>query len=268
MRVLGINLLLGVLLVCSIIWLFMGFRNAALTTIGIPFSFLVTLVLMYMTGNSMNEVSLFAFVLVSGIVVDDAIVVVENMYRHYQTGKLRFGIIDGTAEVFLPVVTATLTTVVAFLPMLIMTGMVGDFFAIIPKTIAFALVASLLECLFILPCHYLDFGPRRESVGQTEAPVSSPISTEEGLPRYYSRLDDGRVMAYIRKIFHHLIMVTLRYRFLSVFCLMIFFIAGVVMFAGSLQGKSNLVRIQFFPDDYSLYYAELTGPASTSGRGA
>lgn len=157
--VLAINLLVGIVLVCIIIWLFMGFRNAALTTIGIPFAFLVTIILMFITGNSINEVSLFAFILVSGIIVDDAIVVVENIYRHIQLGKpLQRAIVVGTSEVFLPVVSATLTTAAAFLPMLLMTGMIGDFFAIIPKTIVFALVASLLECLFILPCHYLEFG--------------------------------------------------------------------------------------------------------------
>jgi len=268
-RVLGINLLLGVILVCAIIWFFMGFRNAALTTIGIPFAFLVTMILMYMTGNSVNEVSLFAFVLVSGIVVDDAIVVVENIFRHYQAGKKRVdAIIDGTTEVFLPVVSATLTTVVAFLPMLIMTGMVGDFFAIIPKTIAFALLASILECLFILPCHYLDFGPKKvppPQDGKTDLSHLSYLSKgqSKALPSFFVQLEDGRVMAYIRKVFHHLILATLRYRFLSLFFLMLFFLAGVVMFAGSLQGKSNLVRIQFFPDDYSLYYAELTGPSGT-----
>ena len=72
---------LGVVLVSLIIWYFMGFRNAALTTIGIPFSFLVTMVLMHLTGNSLNEITLFSFVLVSGIVVDDAIVVGENIFQ-------------------------------------------------------------------------------------------------------------------------------------------------------------------------------------------
>ncbi|MFN2369295.1 MAG: efflux RND transporter permease subunit, partial [Desulfurivibrionaceae bacterium] len=70
MRVLGSNLLLGVILVSALIWYFMGFRNAALTTIGIPFAFLVTMIILYLTGNSINEISLFAFVLVSGIIVD------------------------------------------------------------------------------------------------------------------------------------------------------------------------------------------------------
>jgi len=246
-RVLGVNLLLGIVLVCCIIWLFMGFRNAALTTIGIPFAFLVTIVIMYVTGNSINEVSLFAFVLVSGIIVDDAIVVVENIYRHVQSGKdVMDSVVDGTSEVFLPVVSATLTTVVAFLPMLIMTGMVGDFFSIIPKTIAFALVASLLECLLILPCHYIDFGPRSSGKAGTT---------------FAER--EGWLMSVVRSGFNRCILLALRFRITSLLFLGLIFLVAVLMFGSSILGKTDLVRIQFFPDDYSLYYVEVTGPTGT-----
>ncbi len=259
MRVLGVNLLLGIVLVCSIIWLFMGFRNAALTTVGIPFAFLVTMVLMYISGNSVNEVSLFAFVLVSGIIVDDAIVVVENIHRHHQSGKeLRQAICVGTAEVFLPVVSATLTTIVAFLPMLIMTGMVGDFFAIIPITVAFALAASLLECLFILPCHYLDFGrvSRRDRLASAEAGA-------ETVGGFYDLPGEGVAMTVIRRSFDGAIQLVLRQRLITLLLLATAFIVAVAIFLASIQGKTNLVRITFFPDNYSLYYVELTAPPST-----
>ncbi|BHH82492.1 efflux RND transporter permease subunit [Desulforhopalus sp. 52FAK] len=251
--VLGINLLVGIVLVCIIIWLFMGFRNAALTTIGIPFAFLVTIILMFLTGNSINEVSLFAFILVSGIIVDDAIVVVENIYRHIQLGKpLQKAITVGTSEVFLPVVSATLTTAAAFLPMLLMTGMIGDFFAIIPKTIVFALVASILECLFILPCHYLEFGQKK----------TDQSLTNQDLPK--SAIEkEGRIMGATRKVCNYLILFTLRFRY-SAQCVLIFgFLAAVVIFGLSFLGKSNLIRIQFFPDNYSTYFVELFGPTGT-----
>ncbi|MEW8441188.1 MAG: efflux RND transporter permease subunit, partial [Candidatus Thiodiazotropha taylori] len=120
---LGMNMLVGISLVSLIIWYFMGVRNAGLVTIGIPFAFMITMLIMYLTGNSLNEITLFSFVLVTGIVVDDAIVVTENIYRHVQEGDpLRDAIINGTTEVALPVISATMTTVAAFLPMLIMTG--------------------------------------------------------------------------------------------------------------------------------------------------
>jgi len=256
-RVLGVNLLIGISLVCLIIWRFMGLRNAAITTIGIPFAFLVTMVFMYFTGNSINEVSLFAFILVSGIIVDDAIVVVENIYRHLQTGKpVKESVIDGTSEVFLPVVSATLTTIAAFLPMLIMTGSVGDFFALIPKTITFALCASLLECLLILPCHYLDFGP---TASTTTAPEDDH-SIDSLCPW---EIEEGLIMTSVRGGFNRLLLLALRFRFFSLFLLLVGFFGALFIFASSHLGKTNLIRIQFFPDDYSRYYVELTGPTGT-----
>lgn len=259
-RVLGVNLILGVILVCIIIWMFMGFRNAALTTVGIPFAFLVTTILMYLTGNSINEVSLFAFVLVSGIIVDDAIVVVENIYRHLQEGKeVRQAVIVGTAEVFLPVVSATLTTVVAFLPMLIMTGMIGDFFAIIPKTIGFALAASLLECLLILPCHFVEFGPRN-----VQHHSMKPVVQSESRSLLQRFAFEGIIMRTVRGGFHYYITKTLQFRRTSLLVLGVLFVTGMVIFIYALQGKTNLMRMSFFPDNYSMYYAEVTGPAGTS----
>ncbi|WP_163339839.1 efflux RND transporter permease subunit [Desulfopila sp. IMCC35008] len=247
-RVLGVNLLLGTILVCLIIWKFMGLRNACLTTIGIPFAFLVTIIFMYLSGNSINEVSLFAFVLVSGIIVDDAIVVVENIYRHVQSGvSVRNAIITGTSEVFLPVVSATLTTAVAFLPMLIMTGMVGDFFAILPKTITFALAASLLECLLILPIHYLEFGP-----GITVSVTDPDHEAKE-----------GPIMRIVRRSVMPLIELTMRLKYTTLTLLMLGLGGALFIFLSSLLGYTNLMRIQFFPDNYALFYVELTGPSGT-----
>ncbi len=252
MRVLGSNLLLGVFLVSALIWYFMGFRNAALTTIGIPFAFLVTLIILYLTGNSINEISLFAFVLVSGIIVDDAIVVMENITRHARMGKkIRTAIIEGAAEVFMPVVSATLTTCSAFLPMLIMTGSTGDFFAIIPKAVSFALLASLFECLFILPIHYLDYGPRL-----TDEPPVRDIAD----PRQNR---ENPLMRLLRRGFDYLLRLALSFRFTTMFLLLAAFTAAMIIAISSLVGKSNLIKIEFFPDDYSLYYVEVSGPVGT-----
>ena len=260
-RVLGVNMFAGIVLVCAIIWGFMGFRNAALTTIGIPFAFLVTMILMHLTGNSINEVSLFAFVLVSGIIVDDAIVVVENIFRHLQSGKAAVvAVVDGTAEVFLPVVSATLTTVVAFLPMLMMTGMVGDFFALVPQTVTYALLASLLECLLILPCHYLEFGPRPAAAQSVEKKASLPIAQGAFA---YAQPKEKFFMAWTRRGFHYCILFALRFRILSLGLLGVLFVIAMLIFGVSMQGKSNLLKIRFFPDNYSLFYAEVFGPPGT-----
>ncbi|MEW8499320.1 MAG: efflux RND transporter permease subunit [Candidatus Thiodiazotropha taylori] len=243
---LGMNMLVGISLVSLIIWYFMGVRNAGLVTIGIPFAFMITMLIMYLTGNSLNEITLFSFVLVTGIVVDDAIVVTENIYRHVQEGDpLRDAIINGTTEVALPVIAATMTTVAAFLPMLIMTGSTGQFFALVPKAVTFAIVASLIECLLILPIHYLDFGPRSQNASKL-------------LKR------DNAMMRVARRFTDWLLNLTMRFRLLSVFIVSLLFVVSVVIIGLSASGKVPLIRIQFFPDDYKIYYVDVVGPSNVS----
>ncbi|MCG7947019.1 MAG: efflux RND transporter permease subunit [Candidatus Thiodiazotropha taylori] len=243
---LGMNMLVGISLVSLIIWYFMGVRNAGLVTIGIPFAFMITMLIMYLTGNSLNEITLFSFVLVTGIVVDDAIVVTENIYRHVQEGDpLRDAIINGTTEVALPVISATMTTVAAFLPMLIMTGSTGQFCALVPKAVTFAIVASLIECLLILPIHYLDFGPRSQNASKL-------------LER------DNAMMRVARRFTDWLLNLTMRFRLLSVFIVSLLFVVSVVIIGLSASGKVPLIRIQFFPDDYKIYYVDVVGPSNVS----
>ncbi len=244
---LGLNMLAGMILVSIIIWYFMGIRNAGLITVGIPFSFMMTMILMYITGNSLNELSLFAFVLVTGIIVDDAIVVCENIFRHIQEGHSPYhAIINGTAEVGLPVISSTLTTVAAFLPMLIMTGPIGEFFAQIPIAVSFALLASLIECLLILPIHYLDFGPRK--------PERLAIHQEQ----------ENIILRICRTLTQHALKFTLKHRFFSVLGIFVLLIAAIAIMAASVSGKIGLINIKFFPDDYTVYYADLKGPPEMS----
>ncbi|MGE4297808.1 MAG: efflux RND transporter permease subunit [Desulfovibrionaceae bacterium] len=246
MSTLGWNLLAGMALVMGVIWVFMGLRNACLTTVGIPFSFLVTMIIMWATGNSLNEITLFAFVLVSGIIVDDAIVVVENIYRHVQEGlPLREAVVNGTAEVFWPVVSATSTTIAAFLPMLIMTGSTGEFFALIPKAVSFALAASLFECMLLVPIHYMDYGAR---------------PTAGALPQHEA---DTAVLRLIRRGVEWLVNLTMRHRVATVLTILGLFAASMAVLVLSLSGRAQLIRIKFFPDDYRLYYVSLEAPVST-----
>lgn len=258
MRVLGINLLVGVILVSILIWAVMGLRNAALTTVGIPFAFLVTMAIMYFTGNSINEMSLFSFVLVSGIIVDDAIIVVENIYRHVQMGKkLEDAVVSGTAEVFLPVVSATLTTIAAFLPMLIMSGSIGEFFAVIPMAVSYALTASLIECLLILPIHYLDYGPRKNQGAKLGRSYNVSCETSTIV------VEDTLFMSLARRFFNRLLQMVLRFRMASITILLLLFIVAMFIGIVSLTGKMNLIRVTFFPDDYSIYYVEVDGSMGT-----
>ncbi len=237
---LSLNLLVGMILVSLIIWYFMGIRNAGLITIGIPFSFMITMLLMYLTGNSLNEMTLFSFVLVTGIIVDDAIIVTENIYRHIQEGKqIKRAVISGTSEVALPVIASTLTTIAAFLPMLLMSGSTGEFFAQIPIAVSFALIASLIECILILPMHYFDYGP----------------SDNNHLPARYKK--DDILLSFIRDVTQKMLDITLKYRISSLIIVTILLIFSLGILGISITGKASLVKIQFFPNDYSVYHVNI-----------
>ncbi len=152
------NALFGVILVSLTLFVFIGMRNSILAVIGIPFSFFAAFILMNASDITVNTISLFSLVLVLGMLVDDAIIVIENIYRHMEEGMSpKEAAILGTKEVSAPVTAAVLTTVAAFLPLLLMTGTWGKFMSVIPKTVTFALLASLVEALFILPSHMSDF---------------------------------------------------------------------------------------------------------------
>lgn len=153
------NAATGLVLVLALLWFFVGGRNAAMAALGLPVALAGALIAMHAMGITINVISLLALILCLGIVVDDAIIIIENVYRHMEEGKTRRdAAIVGSAEVFWPVVSSTMTTVAAFLPLLLMTGVLGKFFAIIPKVVIASLVASLIEAFFILPSHMADFG--------------------------------------------------------------------------------------------------------------
>lgn len=153
------NGIIGVLLVLGTLWLFIGARNALIASLGIPMAILGAVIVMYLLDITINTISLFSLILCLGIVVDDSIVIVENVYRHLQQGKAPLAAaVDGTREVMWPVVSSVLTTVAAFLPLLMMQGLMGEFFAIIPMVVIAALLTSLFEAVIIMPSHMADFG--------------------------------------------------------------------------------------------------------------
>ena len=154
MSLLQKNALLGLGLVIIILGLFLEIRLAGWVMLGIPISFFGTLFLMPWIGVSVNMISLFAFILALGIVVDDAIVVGENIYEHRQRGKpYAQAAIDGAIEVAVPVTFSILTTVAAFLPLIYVSGMMGKFIKVIPIIVITLLLMSLIESLLVLPAH-------------------------------------------------------------------------------------------------------------------
>ncbi len=244
---LGWNFVVGMFLVAFISWYFMGFRNAGLISIGIPFSFLFTMLLMHLMQYSFNELTLFSFVLVSGIIVDDAIVVTENIYRYIQKGYQTYeAIVEGVGEVALPVLSSTLTTIAAFLPLFIMSGTTGEFFAQIPAIVCFALVASLFECFFILPVHYLDFGPQRARM------LSHRLE------------EDNFMVAFIRRLTLRVLNWTLVFRKTTIVAIVFLFVLSLGIMFVSIAGIFPLVKTQFFPSDYAVYFIDIKGPPNTS----
>ena len=145
---------MGFMLVLLSLTLFLRLRLAFWVALGIPISFLGAIGMMPSIDASINLISLFAFIVVLGIVVDDAIIVGENIYRHHQMGKRGLkAAIDGAQEVSVPVIFAVLTSIAAFSPLLMVSGMMGKFMKLIPEIVILALVFSLLESLFVLPAH-------------------------------------------------------------------------------------------------------------------
>ena len=146
------NILSGLILVLAVIFLSLGFRNAILVSLAIPLSMLITFMVLQLLGVTLNMVVLFSLTLALGMLVDNAIVIVENIYRHHSEGApLQKAAMDATAEVGWPVITSTMTTVAAFFPVVFWPGMMGEFMQYLPKTVIITLLASLFVALIITP---------------------------------------------------------------------------------------------------------------------
>ena len=148
----------GLALVLISLYVFLNFRVAFITALGIPVSFLVAIILIHYLGYTINMISLFAFLIALGMIVDDAIIVTENVYRHMENGVARTqAALIGSKEVFWPVVASTCTTVAAFVPMFGVSGTLGKFIEVIPVVVSAALIGSLIEAFVILPAHSAEF---------------------------------------------------------------------------------------------------------------
>ena len=148
------NILFGIILLSIALFFFINARIAFVVAIGIPTSFMIGLVTAQQLGYSLNMLSLLGALLALGMLVDEAIVVGENIYRHIEMGKDKAtAALDGAIEMYPAVLTATATTIFAFLPILMMTGEIGVFMRILPIMISVLLISSLIEAFFFLPLH-------------------------------------------------------------------------------------------------------------------
>lgn len=152
------NIVFGLMLVFLAMLIFINRGIAFVVALGIPVSFMIGLIATELLGDSLNMLSLLGALIALGMLVDEAIVVAENIYRHLEEGMERKeAVINGAVEMFPAVLTATLTTVFAFLPMLLMSGEMGLFIKIIPIMITVLLLSSLFEAFYFLPLHAHEF---------------------------------------------------------------------------------------------------------------
>lgn len=146
------NILLALILVVGVVIFFMGLKNSLFVAFAIPLSMLGAMIVFSMMGVTLNMVVLFSLILVLGMLVDNSIVLVENIYRHLEMGKQPMAAsIEGAKEVSGAVIASTLTTVAAFAPLLAWTGIMGEFMMYLPLTVIMVLLSSLFVAIVILP---------------------------------------------------------------------------------------------------------------------
>ncbi|MGK7346118.1 MAG: efflux RND transporter permease subunit [Candidatus Nitrospinota bacterium M3_3B_026] len=146
------NILSGLVLVLGVIFFFLGLRVAVFVALSIPFSLLISFFVLSALGFSLNMVVLFSLILALGMLVDNAVVIVENIYRHAEEGAPPVrAAVEGTAEVAAPVAASTVTTLCAFLPIMFWPGIMGEFMVYLPYTLTITLSASLFVALVINP---------------------------------------------------------------------------------------------------------------------
>lgn len=146
------SIILGMILVIFVLFLFLGFRNALFAGLAIPLSMFLSFIILQQSGITLNSMVLYALILALGMLVDNAIVVVENVYRLYSNGySALMATKKGVSEIAFPIISSTLTTLAAFFPLLMWEGMVGQFMKILPQTLIVVLASSLFVALILNP---------------------------------------------------------------------------------------------------------------------
>jgi multidrug efflux pump len=237
------NMATGMLLVLLVIFFSMGFRNAMLVGIALPLSMLLSFVIIQGLGITMNFIVLFSLILASGMLVDNAIVIIDNIYRHHTVERkpLVKAAMDATAEVAWPVISSTITTVVVFIPLLFWPGIMGEFMGYLPKTVIITLLASLFVSLTINPALAAIF-----------------IKASKREDKIVDR-ENQQQFGYIIQAYRRALRFTLNYRLLF---LSLFFILLVAF--GYIYVKSGLGTI-LFPDTEPTYLTvKMTTPEGTN----
>ena len=241
------NAVIGLILIFLILGLFLQIRLAIWVMLGIPISFLGALLMMPSFDVSINMLSLFAFILALGIVVDDAIIVGENIYTHRRMKKPYINAaVDGAIEVGRPVIFSVLTTVAAFMPLLFVSGSMGKFIRVIPFVVIPILIVSLIESLLILPAH-LSFG--------------KPVRSSKGAAGFTTRIREGfgrRLELFVTGPYRNFLSLCINYRYTT----LAIALAVLLISFGIVDG--GIIKFRFMPEiDSDIVTATLKMPIGT-----
>jgi len=236
------NALIGLFFVVLVSWMFLGARIALLTSIGIPFTLAGTFFLLNVTEfTTLNNSVLLGVVIALGMIVDDAVVVVEAIYYRLQRGAapMQAGL-DALGEVAAPVSTSVLTTIAVFLPLALLPGILGEFMRTVPTVVCLALLVSLLEAFWMLPAHIsvLNINFSKQSRSQRRR---------------------RKVTAKLRHNYSLLLLKVLRYPWRSLAAVSLILITSIVLL------KTGALKFNFFASDpYRIFYVNVENPAGTS----
>lgn len=212
LNVLSNNMLIGLFFVLLILSLILPTKVALITAIGIPFSFFAAILYFLGAGISLNLLTMMGLIIVIGMLVDDAVVVTENVQRYREKGLSSIdAAIKGTQQIWTPVTASVMTTIIAFTPMLFMSGIMGKFTKLIPLGVIAALLFSLYECFFILPHHLARWVSTKDL----------KKAKEKFLAKYWDNT--------ITPIYGQLVEKILQHRYLVSFSALILFIATIFL---------------------------------------
>jgi multidrug efflux pump subunit AcrB len=246
----------GLVIVFVVLALFLDLKIAFWVAMGIPFAMLGTGMLMFSTDQTLNMLSMFAFLMAIGIVVDDAVVVSDNIDRHRRMGKnLITAAIDGTVEVVPSVISSVMTTVITFMPLCFVSGVMGKFIAVMPFAFITSLLMSLFESTLVLPGH---LAHEKNFVFTVLGIVLYPFRPLLAVVAFLQRACDRSLKWFVRTIYSPILDVALdnRYSTLAVAISILLLAVGIV--------RSGITPFELFPKiDANRLLAKISFPDGT-----
>jgi multidrug efflux pump subunit AcrB len=236
------NAIVGLFLVLIVAWLFLGTRIAILTCLGIPFTLSGTFWVLGQLDQTLNQSVLLGVVIALGMIVDDAVVIVETIYQNLEKGMKKLdAAVEALREVAIPVTTAVLTTIAIFLPLMLIPGILGKFMLVIPLVVSIALLVSLLEAFWMLPAHISSGTDQKTKINQKRR----------------------KALKKIRYIYSKMLVTSLRYPALSLIFSAILVLGSFGIVGLSATGNGPIKFNFFASDTIRLFYINVEMASGT-----